>query len=317
MADNVDVNVNENEAEQDFDGGDDLNAFIAKYEDDAAAEEAAPYLAENTEEPEKVDEVKPNAPDERLKTDATAEGLARLAARELEVSRREQEFDKKLAEAIKQKTPDFRGKSPAEILKLAGIDPMIAMKQMMYDSASDTNPVKAKLAEELRDYHTKSELDKMRRELETRDVEAQRAQYFQTVQTGAREYVTKGFDEKVTPIFAEVAKTEPDYMHKRVMQEIVKDASDRLAKGEDGEPLSYSDAAKRVEKDLEVLAKVLRTKVEEKPVKNSAMSNRPAKLATTITKPVVESEEDLLQKAIEQATGVYHRTENQLKGKRN
>jgi len=295
-----------------------VDAYIAKLNEDEAKENASKYF--NEDGTEKVDEVveeetaetteAPEVPDEETKeAPETDEGMKRLMAREEAVRTKEVEFDKKLAEAVRAKLPDFRGKSHEDVLKHFGFDPELALKEMMYQRASEGNPVKAKLKEELRDYHTKKEVESLRADLERRDMESARVQYFQTVDRGAREYVLK-VDEKVTPVFAQVAKAKSDYAHARVMQEIVKDAQERLAKGEEGEPLSYADAATRVEKDFAVIADILKGTTKAATQVSAATTSPAKKLNKPIARPQKELTQDQINEmAIQKAIKVYEMEE--------
>jgi hypothetical protein len=299
-----------------------LNEYLTKLDTEADAEEAAKYLS--TEEPDAEVEV---VPEDTGKSTSGGEvvkeaeqkddpGLARLMAREKEVADRERSFEEKVAAAVKSKLPDFRGKGPEEVLRLAGLDPDLALKQMMFEKASDSNPVKAKLREELRDYHTKKELDSMRAELESRDAQARQQQYFQTVNDGARSYVEK-VDEKVAPVFSQLAKAELNYAHQRVMQEIIRDAQSRAARGEDGEPMSYEAAVKAVESDLSILAKVLASKqTDVTPGKKSAVVSPAMKTSKPLVKQYKEpTSDDLIAKAIEDSVKMFHQEEAKAKGR--
>ncbi len=300
-----------------------LNEYLTNLETEADAEEAAKYLTPDKEEKgaeEVVTEVEEvEAAKEPEKVVATEdEGLKRLMAREKEVADKEKDFDNRLAAAVRAKLPDFRGKGPEEVLKLAGLDPDLALKQMMFEKASDSNPVKAKLREELRDYHTKKELDSMRAELESRDAQARQQQYFQSVNDGARSYVEKSIDEKVAPVFSKLAKAELNYAHQRVMQEIIRDAQSRAARGEDGEPMSYADAVKSVEADLGILAKVLASKeTDTTQSKKSAVTSPAMKTSKPLVKQYKEpTPDELVAKAIEDSVKLYHMEEAKAKGNR-
>jgi hypothetical protein len=301
-----------------------LNEYLTKLDTEADAEEAAKYLS--TEESEGAEtEVVSNDSETSGGNSETGKavseqkedpGLARLMAREKEVADKERAFEEKVAAAVKSKLPDFRGKGPEEVLKLAGLDPDLALKQMMFEKASDSNPVKAKLREELRDYHTKKELDSMRAELESRDAQARQQQYFQTVNDGARSYVEK-VDEKVAPVFSQLAKAELNYAHQRVMQEIIRDAQSRAARGEDGEPMSYEAAVKAVESDLSILAKVLASKqTDVTPGKKSAVVSPAMKTSKPLVKQYKEpTSDDLIAKAIEDSVKMFHQEEAKAKGR--
>lgn len=300
---------------------DPLSAYLAQYETDVFEEEASEYLSDD----EVAAEIAAATPgnevadgeqvDESGEVNPYAEAEARLLAREEAVRKQENDLETRVKEAVSRKL-DFRGKNAEDVLKSLGFDPELVLKDMMYQRASDTNPVKAKLREELRDIHTKRELDTMRAELEhSKVVEAQR-QYFQSIDDGAREYVTK-VDEKVTPIFAEVAKTAPELAHQRIMQVILEDARDRLAKGEDGEPLSYAEAAKRADAGWSKLAEVLRKKVVAAPEakKVGAVAKKPVVTSKPIVKPATElTVEDEINAGIEKAKKTFYQTEARRRG---
>lgn len=301
---------------------DPLAAYLSQYEKDEFADEAQEYLSDEEVAAEIAAQVSPDTTEDAEQNESEANPYAeaeqRLLAREEAVRKQENDFELKVKEAVARRT-DFRGKKADEVLKSLGFDPELVLKEMMYERASDTNPVKGKLREELRDIHTKRELDSMRAELESaRVVEAQR-QYFQSIDSGAREYVTTKVDEKVTPIFAEVAKTKPERAHQRVMQVILEDARERLARGEDGEPLSYADAVKRVEADWSELAGVFRSK-KEAAVSNDKKAvtvpvTRPVKTTKPVVKPVTElTVEDEINAGIEKAKKTFYQTEAKARG---
>ena len=311
MATDADTNVETNDAVDEVTVPTSVEEYIARI----TADEETAKLAEirdapepETEETEETTEETAGA-EETPEVPAVATGLDRLAAREEEVRKKEVDFDARVTAAVRAKLPDFRGKSPEDVLKLAGWDPDLALKQMMFEKASPDNPVRAKLKDELRDYHTKKEIDSMRAELENRDREATQRQYFQTVTDGARKHV-ESVDEKVAPVFAAVAKTKPDYAHQRIMQVIVQDAQTRFARGEDGEPMSYADAVKAVEVELGVVAEALKAK-NVSVTKPSTPGNTPV---LTTKKPIVKpkkelSHEETIQAAIDGAMRVFEREE--------
>jgi hypothetical protein len=257
---------------------------------EAVAEEAQP-------EPEKKSEPAEEA------------GLKRLMAREEEVRAKEADFDRRVAEAVARKVPDLRGKSAEEVLTSLGVDVELAFKEMLYNRASDGNPVKAKLKEELRDYQTKKELDTMRRELETRDMAEAQRKYFDTVSTGAREYVQK-LDEKVAPTLATVVKGgKSDWAHSKILGEIVRDAQDRLARGEGGDVLSYAEAAARVESDIKALAEVFTARKDADQGRKAANLNSPSIAKPKTTAVPVKTHDDLVEDAIQSAMKTWARSE--------
>lgn len=269
----------------------------------AATEYLKKYEAEDQGKP--VEEA--NVPEgqvepEVLTSEAEDAGMARLASREAKLRESEQSFEQKVAAAVQAKLPDFRGKSTDDILKHFGVDPDLAFKQMMYDRASDTNPVKARLREELRDHATKKELDQLKKQIEDRDRQAAEstaaAQYFDNYSAGLRKHVTEKVDEKVAPNVALAFKAKPDYVHSRLLKEVTRDAQEKLARGApDGKELTFEEAVKALEEDWSVLAEAIASKTTAtKPVNSSAKSpvaSRPVvKPVPPAANPFDESEID-------------------------
>lgn len=312
---------------------DEVNSFIAGLEDDIVEENAANESGEVDETGQSatnegvedsggavVPSTKPDEPGMAGGTKSDP-GLARLLAREQEVANKERDFDKRVEAAVLAKTPSLKGKSHEDVLKMAGFDPELVLKQMMYERASDTNPVKAKLKDELRDLHHRKEIESVRAELEKRDAQRAQQEYFQSINDGARQYVTTKVDEKVLPTFALVAKTKPDKMHARVMQVITQDAASRLAKGEDGEPMAYADAAKAVEAELAELAEVIKAGMSGSNTQKKVAATIKASKQPVLNQPIIKKSpsqevDDEIQTAIQASIGIFHAEEAKAKGVR-
>lgn len=288
-----------------------LSAFISNLENEASQEEADEVLkADETEVTDSAVASEETAT-EVTETPEVKSGLDRLATREAEIRKLEQDyglklkdFDAKVAEAVKSKLPDFSNKNPEDILSHFGMDPELAMKEMMFRKVKDDSPLKAKLAADLKDYHTKKEITQLKADLERRDAERAQAEYFQSIHSGARKYVDT-VDEKETPNFAKVAKTKPDLAHGRIMRVIITDAQERLARGESGDPLSYAEAAKVVEADLKDLAEIFMAGTA--PTKASTVAAKTLKVTKPTVKPVAEPTiEDLINAGIESGKKTYY-----------
>jgi hypothetical protein len=150
-----------------------------------------------------------------------------------------------------------------------------------------------KLGDKANDPELKEMMEKsrMRREFEALKAQMQRAEYekaaqeyYNQIASGANQYVrTPDGIGKHAPIVAEVAKTNPDAVFHEIMEEITRDARARAGREANGDPISYEEASKRVEKRWGAMKALLspaqtpanqastspaKTPVEAKPVVN-------------------------------------------------
>jgi hypothetical protein len=182
----------------------------------------------------------------------------RVVQRELAAKEQEAKAAATLAQ-VTAKIEEYKGlqglKSTKELMEMAANDPAGVMTALGQDPA---HMIKLALAQQLGD-KAPPELQEFAknyaRDREVADLRAQiarseqsRAQqdYFNSVVNGAREYVSKSVGDS-TPTLAIVAKANPERAHKEIMEEIQRDAQTRGATDPNGEPLTYPEAAKRVE----------------------------------------------------------------------
>lgn len=216
-----------------------------------------------------------------------ARGIQRLVQRELAAKERESAAEAKIREAD-AKIAELRKyealKPAAELAELIDLDPLGAFKAMGKDPET---VIKLALAQQLGDSAPESlkefargasdrrEVAKIRAEL-AQERQARAAQeYFNTISAGAREYVTKLGDVKVAktlPSLSKAAKVDQQAVHEEIMEEILKEARVKAATDPNGEPLTYEEAAKRVEARFARVAKLLSvqsmspaTKMVQKP----------------------------------------------------
>lgn len=235
-----------------------MDAFIAEAQKEFTPE---PLMEEATAAPEAKVEPKEQVNTVEPTPEPTEKGLERLVAREVELRERETRLSgaEKEMEALRTRlreveqralTPELLDKirfSPAEGLRTLGLDPDEVVRMALVE----------KLGDKVNDPETRALLErsKIRREMETlkaqvQDAERQRAAqaYYTQISNGAADYVrnTEGVG-KHAPTVASVAKGNPERVFQEIMEEITRDAQFRSARGEDGDVLSYEEAARRVE----------------------------------------------------------------------
>ncbi len=203
---------------------------------------------------------------------AVARGLDRLIAREVALQTKEAAFQAREAaqtnemaalkaqiELLQKKmpAPDLEDKmflNPSEAVKALGQDPETVVKLMLHEQLEARG---AEIPQGLKDFVKDYRKDvAANRRIATLEAQlAQRARdeaalnEFNAVQLGAREYV-KTVDSKVMPSLAKIATSNPDRAHREIMEEISRDAKQRVAADPNGQPLTYAEAAKRVEARL-------------------------------------------------------------------
>ncbi len=303
--------------------GDDLERELSADEPEIPVEDeySPPVDPEPDPEPEQEDE------DPKL-----ARGIQRVVQRELAAKAREEaaEARERAAEAKLTELRGLQGLKPVKdlqemadydvigVFKALGKDPdtmiKMALAQQLGDSAPDS------LKEFARGAGEKRESANIRAELAAERQARAAQEYFNTISAGAREYVTKVGDSKALPTLSKAVKVDSQYVHDEIMEEIVKEARVRAAQDPDGEPLSYEEAAKRVETRLARIARL----VSVQNSMNPATKNVPNKPKTPpSTKPADKPlapwqrrssnlEEDGLQEALRE----YERMEAENKARR-
>lgn len=264
-------------------GGDISALKFGDDEEGGAGEESDPnFPSELESEVEDTDETDDSAlrtptPDsenaDEVEDPREARGVQRVIQRELAAKAREDAAAAReaRAEARIAELKKYEALKPtADLAEQFEVDPLGAIKALGKDPDHFMKlALAAHLGENapdvLKDYAKDLPLKRRLAELEARDKareqERVRAEYFNTVSTGAREYVTKSVGDvgflKKAPTLSQAAKADPQYVHDEIMEEIVKEARVRAATDPDGEPISYEEAAARVEKRLARIAKLI------------------------------------------------------------
>lgn len=241
---------------------DSLFAAIGNITASDAKDPAEPPTPAKPETP-KTPEVKP--PESVKSEEAQKEadrGTERLAAREKELRTQKEAWEADKSQYIKFQELNL---NPTAVLKKVGIDSDVLMKTLLYEKLPDGNPVKAKLETELSKVLTDKKINQLREEMDRRDSAAKAAeqnsrQYQETIRN-VDEYVGKLKTEadKVLPTLSIIGKEDSGVLKELIIEEMVNDAALRYAKGEDGDPVSHEEAAKRIEKRLAKLAPLLKT----------------------------------------------------------
>ena len=277
-----------------------------------------------TEAPEPEDE--PEVEDPKF-----SRGIQRVVQRELAATERLKaaEAAEARAQATIAEAKKYENLRPtAEIAAMMDLDPIGAFKAMGKDpdtmiklalaqQLGDSAP--ASLKEFAREATTKREIAQLRAQI-AEQAQAQRAnEYFNTIQLGAKQYVTSVGDS--TPTLALVAKADPDYARDEIMEEIVSEAKRAAVTDPNGEPITYEEAAKRVETRLSKLAKLLSVQNSMNPanknVKQPARVTPPAtKSASKPLAPWARNSASIEEQGLAEAMRVYEQAEAARKQRR-
>ena len=156
--------------------------------------------------------------------------------------------------------------------ELTGKDKELFFKKELFKRASE-GPLKEKLKSDIAEYEktsaTTARTKALEAQIEKDKTEAAARAYREQYTSNAKQYVDK-LDEKVAPTIFRLAKNgESDWVLSELMAEVSRDAQERFAKGESGEPISAEEAVKRIESRYARIAKVFSTqqtsKDERKP----------------------------------------------------
>jgi hypothetical protein len=314
---------------QDFEQS--LKDIVSEIEDDMVdkPEFTEEELAEG--EPEKV-EPEVVAPVEDKDDPAVARGMERLISREVSLQQKEAAFQVKeqrfqaleaeLA-SLKTKMPakDMQEQlphSPSEVIKSLGHDPATIVRVMIAEQLKAAGkPVPAELQADLdkaentrRDFATRQEIAGLRAQLEQSKRADEHATFFNTVALGAREYV-KTVDSKAMPTLAEIATANPERAHREIMEEITNDARQRAAADPNGQPLTYPEAAKRVEARLSELKGLFgpMNANPKKPAPGKPTAPPQSKPPARPLKPWEKKGDDLYSEGIKAAEREFYRQE--------
>jgi len=292
--------------------------------------------AEAPEEPQEQPEGEPEEPEDAEDDVAVKRGLDRLVAREVALQQKEAAFQAQQSQyqavvaelqALKASAPpqdvvQLFDVSPSEALKSLGHDPETVVQLLI---AEQLRARGKEVPPELQKATEKAAYDKRIRSLESKLAQTQKAQeaaaYINAVGLGAHEYV-KGLTDpktqakvgKVMPTLAGIAKTSPDRVHREIMEEITRDAQSRAAAEPNGQPLTYEEAAKRVESrlsDYKSLFAPLQNDGTTKQVvgaKGTPPQQKPPTKPLT-TKPWEKKGDDLIKSGIDEAIREFQKHE--------
>lgn len=248
---------------------------IAEIEREFYAEEPAPESADPTQEELETSqdesaaeqETKPEVEDDAVEPDVEsdpklARGVERLVSRELKAREEEAKAQATLA-AVRAETAalkELKGLKPAKqlaeqmmedpwgALKTMGHDPDHVVRVIMAQSIKESGD---EVPEGLKKYLKDSGDTRRIKALEAKIAEQERAQaaatYYKGVDDGAREYVTKNVDVKKYPTVSTAIKADLNFVHREIMEEIVRDSQVRAASDPDGDPMPYEQAVANVE----------------------------------------------------------------------
>ncbi len=271
-------------------------------------EEAGPELDAN---PGSGNEKTPKVSSEEEKS------LGRIAAKEKEVREATSKFEaeRKAFEAERKglvKPADMR-ENPTAVLKAAGLDPELVMKQILFEKLPDDSPVKGKLRDELKEYHRDKQISDLRKEIDAKDqAAASQKQYQETISNIEKYAATFKDDNKELPNLSRIGKKDPAYLKDLIVKEIVDDVRHKYITGEGGDPISHEEAAGRVHALVTKIASFLDSKTEVKKPASTVVNKKtvPGVPAAKSDKP--QSINDAVEALIAGATAEYRKSETNL-----
>ena len=226
-----------------------INEAVKEYvvEPELPPEEPAITNSETVDEGGEApkDEVKPDVP----KADVDVDALVASKIKEVE-----DRYGKLMANRV-----DLSQVDPDTYFEKTGQDKELFFKRELYARAKEGSPLKEQLKKDLSEYESKSEITKLRAEMAAKERAEESRKYIETYRNTARDYVTK-LDEKVAPTMSKFVKSnESDWVIDELMSEVSRDAQERFAKGDTGDPLTPEQALKRLESKYARFAKVFAT----------------------------------------------------------
>lgn len=206
---------------------------------------------------------------------------------------------------------------PMETWKKMGLDPDAVIRAALAAKLGDKAP--PELRQTIQQNETQLQIRALEQKIIAQNREMAAKQYFESVAAEAKAYVAKGIS--VAPLLAEVAKTNPDQVHREIMTELIQDARSRSAKEPNGAIMPYDEAAKRVEARLSEYKKLLGGPAT--PVVPQAGTTPPVaqqvastKTQTTVIKPPDRplapwlQKVDVSEQGIKEALDEYKRVES-------
>lgn len=256
----------------------------------------------------------------------------RVVQRELAAKEAETKAASRIAE-LDAKVKEYQSlaglKSTKDLMEMATNDPVGAMKALGQDPIAMT---KLALAQQLgdkapqdlkdfaREFSRDREVKELRAQIARQEQSRVQQEYFNTVVNGAREYVSKSVGDS-TPTLAAVAKANPDRAHKEIMEEILRDAGTRGPQDPNGEPMTYQEAAKRVEERF-VEWKGLFSVPNSTATASSKSTQKPNVTAPPQPKPPArpirpwEQKNNLEEQGLQEALREFHKLEAVAKSQR-
>jgi hypothetical protein len=245
---------------------------------------------------------------------------AQIAARESRVSALETEVTQLRAKMPATDLTDKLGHSPTEAIKAAGQDPEFVLRVLLAEHLrGQGKEVPADLQKAIEKADSQREMKSIRAELARREANDQAVAYFNNIALGARDYL-KTVGSKDTPTLAGLSKSDPDRAHREIMEEITADARRRSGADPNGEPLTYPEAAARVEARLSDYKALLgsaapasTSDTKQAPVAKTPPQQKPP---TKPLKPWQRAGEDIYAKGLDEAVREFHRSEAAAKARR-
>lgn len=305
-----------------------LDSFINSY---VQGEPAEPELDETSEAEAEQPEViaKEPEPEDDFGDPKLARGVERLVAREVAAKAEREAADRSIAEMKRMQAefekykdlPNTKNLSeqfdldPLGAFKALGKDPTTIIKLAMAQQLGDEAP--AALKEFARDATFKRRIAELESRDQAREQERRAAEYFNTIQAGARQYVTTVGDS--TPTLSLAAKADPDYVRDEIMEEIVTEARKQAATNPNGEPISYEEAASRVEKRFARMAKLFQVQNGTTPATKNVkkpMTPPATKQAIKPLAPWQRKADSIEEQGLAEAMRVYEQAEATRKANR-
>lgn len=296
-----------------------MEGFIAEAQKEFAAEPGldTPVLEATTPN---LDTAQENtATLEPVNTDPAERGLERLVAREVELRERETRLSEsqKEMEALRARVREMEQRqvseellnqirlSPSQGLRTLGLDPDEVVRQALVEKLGDKADT-PEIREMLERNRLRREMDALKAQIQQAEREKMAQEYFSQIASGANQYVRDPSGmEKHAPTVATVAKTNPQRVYSEIMEEITRDAQVRMGRDPNGDPITYEEAAKRVEKrwsDLKSL--IIPAAQPSTPTPNTNVvakpSNPPSQAPSGTVKPPERPLAPWLQRNVDQ-----------------
>lgn len=271
------------DASDSTDGGDVEQPEIPAPEGDKpgpSPEELAELLAKSKEKESEAEQDGEDAEEEKPEEDKTATSTLLRMLEQEKVVREERDTlkaEREAFEAEKAAWTEEQSKAqqdsitadqlrqvllttPEKLLEVLGIETprvsQLLVAHLMGDKATpELKALRERAQTDARTLALETELKQMKM------AEAARAET-EKVQRGAAEYVKKGLS-KHCPTVAEVAKVNAARVQEEIFQEIANDAAKRARREPNGKPISFDEAARRVEKRWSEIAGAIKSRPTE------------------------------------------------------